>query len=51
MLKKKEDETNRKIEEAKQAAKDAGRNYQKAQEMKFHQYHASVKRDKGTDLE
>jgi hypothetical protein len=35
MLKKKEDETQRKIEEANGAARDAKKNYEKAQEMKF----------------
>jgi hypothetical protein len=42
MLKKKEEETKRKMEEHYNAARNAAMNYQRAQEMKFHQFHASA---------
>ena len=44
MAKKKELETQRKMEEAKNAAKNASVNYQKAQEMKYNQLYASDKK-------
>ena len=40
---KKEEEAQRKMEEYKTAAKDAKLNYQRAQEMKSNQFHASGK--------
>ena len=43
MLKKKEDDTLRRIEETKQAARDAAKNFATAKELKFNQYHASAK--------
>jgi len=49
MERKKELETQRKIQEAKNAAKDAHLNYQKAQEMKYSQLYASDKKGGGID--
>lgn len=50
LAKKKELETLRKMEEAKNAARNAATNYQKAQEMKYNQLYATDKKQGSTGM-